>query len=91
MENYVDYLSESYVSADGQVEAKQVLHPEQFYVKKHYPSNLFWSRIHESTISLRTLGIISRVLRLEVFVYNDYITNQFQATFFEGGRGSKIP
>ncbi len=33
------------------------------------------SRIHERTILLRNLGIILRVLRLEVSVYNFYITN----------------
>ncbi len=46
-----------------------------------------WSRIHERTISLRFLGIILRVLRLEVSVYNVYITNQFQTTlgWEEGG------
>jgi hypothetical protein len=27
-----------------------------------------------------------RVLRLEISVYNVYITNQFQYTFAEGGR-----
>ncbi len=36
-------------------------------------------RIHERTISLRFLGIILRVLRLEV-----YMTNQFQTTFAQG-------
>jgi hypothetical protein len=36
------------------------------------------------TISLRL-----RVLRLEVSVYNVYITNQFQTTFGSGGRGEK--
>jgi hypothetical protein len=40
--------------------------------------------------SLRFLGIILKVLRLEEFVYNDYITNQFQTTFAGGGGGSKI-
>jgi hypothetical protein len=45
------------------------------------------SRIHERTISLRFLGIILRVLRLEVYVYNVYITNQFPATFAWGGGG----
>jgi len=35
------------------------------------------------------LGIIVRVLRLEVSVYNAYITNQFQTTFAQGGRGVK--
>jgi hypothetical protein len=42
------------------------------------------SRIHEHTISLRFLGIILRVLRLEVSVYNVYIANQFQTTFARG-------
>jgi hypothetical protein len=42
------------------------------------------SRIHERTISLRSLGIILRVLRLEVSVFNVYITNQFQTTFAQG-------
>jgi hypothetical protein len=35
------------------------------------------SRIHERAVSLRFLGIILRGLRLEVSVYNVYITNQF--------------
>jgi hypothetical protein len=39
------------------------------------------------TISLRFLGIILRVLRLEVSVYNVYITNSFQTTFARGGGG----
>ncbi len=39
------------------------------------------SRIYERTISLRFLGIILRVLSLEVSVYNVYITNQFQTLF----------
>jgi hypothetical protein len=39
------------------------------------------SRIHEHTISLRFLGKILRVLRLEISVYNVYIANQFQTTF----------
>jgi hypothetical protein len=33
---------------------------------------------------MRFLGIILRVLRLEVSVYNIYITNQFQPTFARG-------
>jgi hypothetical protein len=41
------------------------------------------------TISLRFLGIILRVLRLEVSVYNVYITNQFQTTFSKGAGGVK--
>ncbi len=48
---------------------------------------VYWSRIHERTFSLRFLGIILRVLRLEVSVYNVYISNQFQTTFAQGGGG----
>jgi hypothetical protein len=44
------------------------------------------SRIHEHAISLRFLGIIVRVLRLEVSVYNFYITKQFQTPFAQRGR-----
>ncbi len=40
---------------------------------------------HILMISLRFLGIILRVLRLEVSVYNVYITNQFH--FARGGGG----
>jgi hypothetical protein len=40
-----------------------------------------WGRINERTISLRSLGIILRVLQLEVSVHNVYITSQFQPTF----------
>ncbi len=47
------------------------------------------SRIHERTISLRFLDIILRVLRLEVSVYNVYITKQFQTTFAQG-RGNPL-
>jgi hypothetical protein len=46
------------------------------------------SRIHERTVSLRFLGIILRVLRLEVSVYNVYITNQFKSLFW--GRGEEV-
>ena len=45
------------------------------------------SRNLERTISLRFLGIILRVLRLKVFVYNVDITNQFQTTFAQRGGG----
>ncbi len=46
-------------------------------------------RIHERTISLRCLGIILRLLRLEVSVYIVYITNQLRTTFTRGeGRKS---
>jgi hypothetical protein len=45
------------------------------------------SRIHERTISARFLGIILRVLRLEVSVYKVYIANQFQTTFAQEGGG----
>ncbi len=49
------------------------------------------SRIHERTILLRFLVIIVRVVRLEVFVYNVYITNDFQTTFaLGGGRGGGL-
>jgi hypothetical protein len=44
----------------------------------------YLSRIHERTIALRFLGIILRVLRLEVSVNNIYITNKFQTTFARG-------
>ncbi len=52
-------------------------------------SQLSGSQIHERTIPLRLLGIILRVLRLEVAVF---ITNQFQTTFIvlRGGGRSKI-
>jgi hypothetical protein len=39
---------------------------------------------------LRFLGIIWIVLRLEVSVYNVYITNQFQTTFAGGYGEGKI-
>ncbi len=52
------------------------------------PTPVTSCRIREHTISLRFLGIILRVLRLEVSVYIVYITNKFQTTF--RGRGSKI-
>ncbi len=43
------------------------------------------SRVHERTISLKFLGIILRVLRLEV-----YLTGQFQTTFARGGGGGGV-
>jgi hypothetical protein len=52
---------------------------------------MYRSRIHERTISLRFLGIILRVIRLEVSVYNVFITNQFQPTFARGGGGESNP
>jgi hypothetical protein len=45
------------------------------------------SRILERTVSLIFLGIILRVLRLEVSVYNVYITNQFKPLLLGGGGG----
>jgi hypothetical protein len=45
------------------------------------------SRSHERKISSRFFGI--RVFRLEVSVYDVYITNQFQATF-DRGRGGGV-
>ncbi len=57
---------------------------------RNHPGWLFTrSRIHERTISLRFLGIILRVFRLEISVYNVYITNQFQTTFAQGVKGVK--
>jgi hypothetical protein len=52
----------------------------QCYVEYRLPTDTK-SRIHEHTISLSFLGIILRVLKLEVSVYNVYITNQYQITF----------
>jgi hypothetical protein len=46
---------------------------------------VYRSRIHKHTISLKFLGIIFRILRLEVSVYNVYITNKFQTTFAQEG------
>ncbi len=40
-------------------------------------------------MSLRFLGMILKVLRLEVSVCNVHITNQFQPTFAQGGEGVK--
>jgi hypothetical protein len=48
------------------------------------------SRIHERTISLRFLGIILRVLRLEVSIYNVYIINQVQSPFAREGGGPLV-
>jgi hypothetical protein len=36
------------------------------------------------------LGIILRVLRMEVSVYNVHITNQFRTTFAGGGGGNPL-
>jgi hypothetical protein len=59
--------------------------------KNHKQMHLFLidsrSRILERTILLRFLGIILRVLRLEVTLFSVYITNQFQTTFAHGGGG----
>ncbi len=38
----------------------------------------YWSQIHVRKISLRFRGIILRALRLEVYVYNVYVANQFR-------------
>jgi hypothetical protein len=48
------------------------------------------SQIHERTISLMFMGMILRVLRLEVSVYNIYITNKFHTTFARAGRGGGV-
>ncbi len=52
---------------------------------------MYWSPIHESTISLKFLGIIVRVLRLEVSIYNLYITNhEVFNHFLLGGGGGRV-
>ncbi len=38
-------------------------------------------------MNVQFLGIILGVIRLEVAVYNVYITNQFHTTFAQGGGG----
>ncbi len=48
------------------------------------------SRILVRKISLRFLGIILQVLRLEVSEYIVYITDQFQATFAGGWGGESV-
>jgi hypothetical protein len=53
----------------------------------HVDDNVTKIRIHEHTIALKLQGLILRVLRLEVTVYNVYITNLFQTTFAVGGSG----
>ncbi len=57
----------------------------------HFPY-ISCSRIHERTISLRFLGIILKLLKIEVSLYDVYITNHLQTTFAHGGKGwgSKI-
>ncbi len=46
---------------------------------------MYRSQIHERTISLGFLGIILRVIRLEVSGYDVYIAHQFQTTVAQGG------
>ncbi len=48
------------------------------------------SKIHERTISLRFLGIILRVLRLEVSVYNVYISKKHVSNHFARGGGGNL-
>ncbi len=43
-----------------------------------------WSRIHERTVSLRFLGKILKVLRIEVSICNVYITKQFRPLLLKG-------
>jgi hypothetical protein len=57
--------------------------------EEHPPPTPTRSQIHERTISLGFLGMILRVLRLELSVYNVYISNQFQPTFAQGVGGVK--
>jgi hypothetical protein len=56
-------------------------------IENHLAARTVLRPIHEHTILLRFLGMILRVLRLEVSVYNVDITNQFQTTFAQGGKG----
>ncbi len=57
------------------------------YVDYFPTSEVHGSRIHERTISLMFLGIILRVLRLEVSLYNVYIQTSFKPFLLgEGGR-----
>jgi hypothetical protein len=66
------------------------------YLQRHQILNVGISfkftrrRIHEHTNSLRFLDIILRVHRLEVSVYNVYITNQFPTTFARGRGGGWV-
>jgi hypothetical protein len=48
------------------------------------------SRINEHIILLRFLGIILKVLTLEVSVYNVYMTKKCQTTFAWGGGGGNL-
>jgi hypothetical protein len=51
-------------------------------IKYHYVyKKIYSSQIHEHKFFLKFLGIILEVLRLEVSIYNVYITNKFQAPF----------
>jgi hypothetical protein len=54
--------------------------------RKYRGDTLSRSPIHEHKYLFSFLGIILRVLRLEVSINNVYITNQFQTTFAQGGR-----
>ncbi len=56
----------------------------------HSDCELARSRIHEHTISLMFLGIILRVLRLAISVYNVYITNRSLTNFARGGGGVNL-
>jgi hypothetical protein len=58
-----------------------------YWLERLFSVHMHLSQIHERAISLTFLGIILRVLILEVSVYNVYITNQFQTTSAQGGRG----
>jgi hypothetical protein len=65
--------------------------PANTSLQAFFGCELSRARIPERTISLRFLGIILRVLRLEVSVYNVYITIQFHLSnhFCSRGEGSK--
>ena len=62
-------------------------HPVLAVKSRYAPANR--SRIREHTVSLRFLGIILRVLRLEFSVYIVYI-KKTSTHFCSRGRGSKL-
>jgi hypothetical protein len=47
------------------------------------------SGIHERIISLRFLGILWRVLRLEVSIYNVSLQTSFKPLLLKGGEGGR--
>jgi hypothetical protein len=76
---------DSIVSEDAGIEPRTVA-TTALAVRRSNHSDRSHPQIHERTISLKFLGKILRVLRLEVSVYNIFITIQFQTTFAQRGR-----